>query len=284
MFGAIATDSRGNVNDAKASVALFPENVGVINRADHEKSEWEISSGFAAAPWEFLRKLQSIGFVLALTENAGDFLGIIFTTHSDACRTVSKGCWQSAIWWRIFVGSYDASKNQISGWRLASVAYLDIGTSGRLVPSKVSGFDVNISPQLALCGSVSQLNCILCGTSGNFGGLCRLFGFKQGIVQGIVGFPEHPGAANGGYEQQESPNNQPTGEPVNWHRMVEPPAAVVWFISLVLGLICGLAGFVILFGPHTRPTDYTLKNVGAGLFFGGLFLAAPAAFLWIASI
>jgi uncharacterized protein YqgC (DUF456 family) len=43
--------------------------------------------------------------------------------------------------------------------------------------------------------------------------------------------------------------------------LVEPPTLA--FVGLALGLFIGLAGFVILFGPHVSSENYLARNIGA---------------------
>lgn len=70
-----------------------------------------------------------------------------------------------------------------------------------------------------------------------------------------------------GGEQKGGPENQPSGEPINWRALLKPPA-IPWACALVGGALAAY-GFTILFGPHR--TTLTPKK-GAALFFLGLAL------------
>jgi hypothetical protein len=149
------------------------------------------------------------------------------------------------------------------------------------IPNEVARFDIDISPQLPLRSLVRKFYGSFGGTGRSFSRISGFFSLGHGFDQGIIGFPKNGRTADSREEQKKGPSDQPSRESVDWHWLIKPPTIVVF--SLVLGLLCGLAGFVILFGPHTHPTNYALKNAGTGLFFGGLAVSALALFAVVAA-
>lgn len=275
--GAIVAEGRGEIEKAEARVALFSENVVVIDRADHEKLARKSGYRFCGSLYE--RRTLPVdreSFFAPLTEDSSD-LGSVLIAHDKIARHVSEVGWQQCPKRDVIVGGNNSTEYHPACRCLTCISEANGSFGITLIPIEVGGFDVDICSQLALGGFVGEFDCGPCCLGRIFSGIGRFFGFQQCVVQSIVGFPEYASINDGGDKEQRRPSNQPSSESINWHRLVEPP--VPMFSSLVLGLLNGLAGFVVLFGPHTHPTNYALKNVGAGLFFGGLFLSALAAFI-----
>jgi hypothetical protein len=281
VLGAVAADFRAEIINAEARVAGFSENIVVVDRPDHEKFAGEFSLWGRLLYERRARRHNREGFLSALAEDSGH-LGDILVSNDKISGRISKRGWQHCPKRNVVVGGNNSTEYHAACWCLTGISDANCDCGHPLIPAQVGGFDVDICPQLALGSFIGEFDGGLCRIGRILSSIGRFFGFQQRIVESAIGFPEHPGVDYGGDEQKERPSHQPSGESINWRSLVKPPALT--FIGLALGLICGLAGFVILFGPHTRPTDYALKNVGAGLLLVGLLLSALAAFIVVAAI
>jgi hypothetical protein len=110
-----------------------------------------------------------------------------------------------------------------------------------------------------------------------------LIGFHQGqlplsgfdlLMQSEISFQKDDRTYEGREKQHEREESYPASEFRNWVVMNEEPRVFFLWMPLFLapGVVCGLVGFVLLFGPHRHP------GFGATLYFLGMVLGVAGAF------
>ena len=280
VLSAPVSDRNVAIVKTEPGVAWLPENVAVVDRSNNEYSarDFRFDALFCERRDTPLNREH---FFASLAEDSRNFRRVLVADH-EIGGSVAERRWQHRTRGNIVISGNNSSEDHVACRCLPRVSEVNCSCGVPFIPVEVAGFDIDISSQLPFCRLVRKFYGGFGGFGRSFSRVSGFFSLDHGFDQGVIGFPKNGGAANSSEEQEKRPSDQPARESVDWYWLIKPPTIVVF--SLMLGLLCGLAGFVILFGPHVSPKNYLLRNIGTGLFFAGLLACAISLFAIVQTI